>query len=164
MIGVGDRDRKIEQLQAENARLRAEVERLKRIHDDGPFEAMAGRMDTEAYETLEVLGVDPGFGNCFGEAPSIVNAEAKRLKAEVERLTSPHVREIDMGVIEELISERDKARADLVEAVEALKGAVAHCYRCNGNGRVASGWPDVGRRCRFCAKPRDILAKHGDPK
>lgn len=148
MIGVGDRNRKIEQLQTENAALRAEIERLKRTHDDGPFEAMATRLDVEAYETLTELGVDPGFGNCFGEGPSIVNAEAKRLKAEVERLTSPHVREIDMGVNEQLIDERDKARADLAEAVGLM-----HLILIRGN--LCS--PDV---CDACEEFREFLAKH----
>lgn len=145
-------EKMIERRDAENTRLKAEVEKYKWMNDDGPFEAMVEHIRKEASETLAALGVDPGAGNSFSDGPSIVNAEAKRLKAEVERLASPQVREIDGGVIEELLAERDKARADLVEVFSVMAKFIPG-HACTY---------DPSNPCEACAEFFAFVRKHSE--
>lgn len=119
-----------DELAAENERLKAEVE-----YQIGYTKARGNQMMLD----LETIN---------------------RLKAEVERLTSPQVREIDMGVNEELIEERDKARADLAEAVEACKEQAANCSCCVGSGHYALIEGGGLRPCEYCASVRAVVAKH----
>ncbi len=80
-----------------------------------------------------------------------LKAENARLKAEVERLANPQVRELDIGVIEELVAERDRLKATLKE----IEAVTEECLN-EGRSRAAAVLA-----IRDILVARAVVAKHG---